>query len=206
MTKEFKLFNRKAEFDIDIYRTDFVNQVIVDMDSLTTAVFVYNLKGKSYSNCYQAQFTFEPVKSLTVLLAYRINDVKTTINNQLREKPFVNNYKGLVTLSYATKFDKWKFDITGQFNGTARLPEQKKMPVSLRRAAKTPEYFILNAQITKKFKYYDIYLGGENLTNFTQNDPITQWQRPFHKHFDTSMVWGPIVGRVIYGGIRLTIK
>jgi len=201
-TKEFKIFKRKAEFDIDVYRTQFINQVIVDMDSMPTAVFFYNLNGQSYSNSYQAQFSFEPIKRFTALLAFRINDVKTTIDGVLQQRPFVNKYKGLVTLSYATKFEKWKFDFTTQFNGSARLPNQNKMPESLRRPENTPEYIILNAQVSKKFRNFDIYLGCENLTDFRQLDPITEPARPYHTHFDTAMTWGPVVGRTFYLGFR----
>jgi hypothetical protein len=200
--KEFKIFKRKAEFDIDVYRTQFLNQVIVDMDSMPTAVYFYNLNGQSYSNSYQAQFSFEPVKRFTALLAFRINDVKTTIDGVLQQRPFVSKYKGLVTLSYATKFEKWKFDFTTQFNGSSRLPNQSKMPEVLRRPENTPEYIILNAQVTKKFRNFDIYLGCENITDFRQLDPITEPSRPYHTHFDTAMTWGPVVGRTFYLGFR----
>jgi outer membrane receptor for ferrienterochelin and colicin len=206
LSKEFKIFKKKAQVDFDFYRTDFMNQVIVDLDSTPTTAFVYNLHGKSYSNSYQVQFTYEPIKRFSMLLAYRINDVKTTINGKFQQKPFVNNYKGLVTLSYATNLKKWQFDYTTQFNGSARLPDQSKMPTSLQRANHTPEYIIMNAQVTKKFKEFDVYLGCENLTNYTQKDPITEYFRPYHTHFDTTMVWGPVVGRVVYAGLRFSIK
>ena len=205
-TKDFTLFHHKAEFSIDAYRTSFLNQVIVDIDSLPTAVFIYNLHGRSYSNSIQAQFTFDPVDRFTITMAFRINDVKVTENSELRIKPFVNLYKGLVTLSYATKWEKWKFDLTGQLNGPQRLPDTQKMPQKLQRPGTSPPYFQLLAQVTKKFKYIDIYLGGENLTNFTQSDPITEYWKPYHTHFDGAMGWGPILGATVYAGIRLTIK
>ncbi len=206
LTKEFKMFGNKAEIDLEGYRTNFINQVIVDMDSMPQMAFFYNLHGKSYSNCYQVQLTVEPIKQFNVLLALRSNDVKTTIGGKLRDKPFVPTFKGLVTLQYSTKFEIWKFDITGQLNGPARIPDTQKMPVSLRRDSHSPTYFNLLAQITKKYKHFDVYLGGENLTNFTQNDPITEGFAPYHTHFDTSMVWGPLVGTTIYAGVRFTIK
>ncbi len=207
ITKDFKLFKRKSEFDIEFYRTDFVNQVIIDMDSMPQSVFFYNLNGKSFSNSFQMQLTFEPLKQLSVLLAYRINDVEMTIGNKLREKPFTSKYKGLVTFSYATKFDLWKFDITGQLNGPMRLPDQYKMPLVIRRTyTHTEPWFNLLAQVTKKYKNWDFYIGGENLTNFIQKDPITEYFAAYHTHFDTSMVWGPLVGTTIYGGLRYNLK
>ena len=205
-TKDFKLFHNKATFDIDAYRTSFLNQVVVNTDSLPTAVFFSNLHGKSYSNSIQVQLIVEPVKRFSVTLAFRVNDVKVTENRVLREKPFVNLYKGLVTLSYATKFEKWKFDLTGQLNGPARIPDTQKMPLALQQAGHSPAWFQLLGQITKKFKYFDIYIGGENLTNFTQDNRIVEYWKPYHTHFDASMVWGPVVGLTAYAGIRMIIK
>jgi outer membrane receptor for ferrienterochelin and colicins len=169
-------------------------------------VFIYNLDGKSYSNIYQLQFTFEPLKNLNILGAFRINDVKVTENGNLVKKAMVNAYKGLITISYATRFNKWKFDLTTQFNGKARIPDTRKMPLLLQRPEYSPAYIQLLAQVTRHFKKFEVYLGGENLTNFTQKDPITEYWRPYHTHFDTSMVWGPIAGATIYAGLRFSIK
>jgi len=205
-TKTFTLFKRNAEFNLDLYRTNFENQVIVDLEKSPTSVSFYNLIGQSYSNSYQAQLTLEPIKRLTVLIAYRINDVQSTVDGVLQLRPFVNKYKGLLTFSYASRFDKWKFDFTTQFNGSARLPNQSLMPAKIRREDTTPEYVIFNAQVTRKFKHFDVYLGGENLGNFTQKDPITEAFAPYHSHFDTTMTWGPILGTTVYAGLRYTLK
>ncbi|MEI8046189.1 MAG: TonB-dependent receptor [Bacteroidota bacterium] len=206
LTQNFKLFKRDAQLDLETYHTGFVNQVIVDLDSLPADVFFYNLNGKSFSNILQLQFTFQPINKLSILAAFRFNDVKVTENGKLREKAMVSAYKGLFTASYATKFDKWKFDVTLQVNGKARIPDTQKMPAKLQREPYSPVYTQLLAQITRKFKYFEVYLGGENLTNFTQKDPITEYWRPYHTHFDTSMVWGPIVGATVYAGFRYSIK
>ncbi len=202
----FTLFNEKAELSVDAYRTSFVKQVIADQDSMPTALYFYNLNGKSYANSAQIQFTFSPVKRLTITAAFRYNDVKITEGGVLRQKSMVNQYKGLLSLGYATKFDKWKFDLTGQLNGPARIPDTQKMPAFLQRPGWSPVWFNLLGQVTKKFKHFDVYVGGENLTNFRQSIPIAEYWKPYHTHFDASMAWGPIVGITIYAGIRLTIK
>jgi hypothetical protein len=207
---DFKILKRKAQLDFDFYRTDFINQVVVDMDNIpditVNSVYFYNLQGKSYSNVGQLQLTLEPVQRFTVLAAFRINDVWMTTNGLLQRKAFVNKYKGLVTLGYATNHDIWKFDVTGQFNGPGRIPDTKNMPVPLQRGEYSPSFFNLLAQVSRKYKKWDFYVGGENLTNFTQNDPITEGFAPYHTHFDTSMVWGPLVGATVYAGLRYTVN
>jgi outer membrane receptor for ferrienterochelin and colicin len=205
-TWNFTLFNEKAELSVDAYRTSFVKQVVADQDSLPTALFFYNLDGKSYANSAQVQFTFSPVKQFTITAAFRYNDVKITEGGELKQKSMVNQYKGMLSLGYATRFEKWKFDLTGQLNGPARLPETQNMPASLQQPGWSPVWFNLLGQITRKFKHFDVYLGGENLTNFRQADPIAGYWKPYHTHFDASMAWGPIVGITVYAGIRMTIK
>ena len=206
LTHDFKLFGRDAQVDFEAYRTNFISQIITDFDSIPSDVFFYNLNGKSYANSYMAQITFLPVERLSVLAALRVSDVKTTINNVLRQKQMVNRYKGILSLNYATKFDKWKFDLTTQFNGKARIPDTKNMPELLQRGEYSPSYIQVLAQVTRKFKLFEVYLGGENLTNFTQKDPVTEAFAPYHTHFDTSMVWGPLVGATVYAGFRYTLK
>ncbi len=205
-TYDFKIQNFPAQFDVEYYHTTFINQVIVDMDADPASVYLYNLDGKSWSNSYQAQLSFEPVKRLKTLVAFRVNDVKSTINNTLQERPFTNIYKGLVTLSYILPGDRWQLDLTSQFNGPTRIPDTKKMPAALQRDTHSPAWTNILGQVTYRVKRWEIYVGGENLLNFTQKDPITEAWAPYHTHFDTSMVWGPIVGAKYYSGIRYTIK
>ncbi len=206
VTRDLHLFGREAQLDAEYYHTRFLNQVVVDLDSMPSDVFIYNLQGQSFSNILQLQLSLEPVKKLDVLVAFRLNDVNITENGKLRHKAMSSRYKGLFNVSYATKFDKWKFDVTLQLNGPSRLPDTQKMPEALRRPSSSPVYPQLLGQVTRKFKYFEVYIGGENLTNFKQEDPITEYDRPYHTHFDTSMVWGPIVGATVYGGLRYSIK
>lgn len=208
ITKEFKFFKRKANFEMDFYRTDFMNQVIIDVDQDPTKVLVYNLDGKSFSNSFQVQLSYEPIDRFSVMAAFRINDVVQTTDGMLMSRLLLPKYKGLFTVSYATKFEKWKFDLTSQINGSSRISPQEKMPGIVRRDyEKSPVYIVVSAQIQKKFKHnIDVYIGAENLFDFLQKDPLTESFIPYHTHFDTTMIWGPITGRVIYAGLRYAFK
>ena len=205
-TKDFNLFKRNAQFSFDIYQTSFVNQVIVDVDSMPTEVFFYNLDGNSYSISLQAQVTVKPLEGLTVTGAFRLNEVKVTEGSRLKTKALVNAYKGLLTLSYTTPQELWTFDLTGQLNGPARLPDSDKLPPELQRPDKSPAWFNLMAQVSRSIGKFEIYLGGENLTNYRQLDPIQQYESPFQPYFDGSVVWGPITGIMVYVGVRYMLK
>lgn len=198
------LQQREINFSVDFYRTDFVEQVVADVDHDAMKVMFYNLDGKSYSNSFQANVSAEPVKNFTATAAFRYTDVKMTIDNQLRSKPFVSRYKGLLTLSYATRFGKWQIDMTNQFHGKRRLPD---IAGNIYRTETTaPAYYILHLQLTRRFKYFEIYTGAENLTGYKQENPVINAENPFGDYFDSSIVWGPLAGRMFYAGLRVKIR
>ena len=205
-TQTFKIKNKECSFIVDYFYTDFVNQIIVDIDRDIRNVYFYNLDGRSYSHSAQAELILYPIQSLELTLAYRYNNVKETIDGELRDKPLASQHKGIVNVSYATKFEKWKFNVTAQIHGSQRLPDTHANPEMYQLAKTSPAFMTFNAQITKKFKYVEIYAGVENFTNYKQKNPIIAAENPFGEYFDASMIWGPISGATGYAGLRLTLK
>ncbi len=208
LTKSISFGWRELILQADFYRTDFVNQIVLDRDADAHEVRIYNLNGKSYSNSAQIEANCEIFKDFDLTLAFRYNDVKMTINDTLREKPFVNRYKGLVTFSYAPK--TWQFDFTTQFNGDSRVPNLNGNATAVanhQNIDRSPFYVIMNAQITKKLgEHWELYVGGENLTNYKQDYPIISANNPTSEDFDASMVWGPLSGVRGYLGVRFQVK
>jgi outer membrane receptor protein involved in Fe transport len=187
----------------EVYRTSFINQIITDMDADVNEVRFYNLDGKSYSNVVQLEASGTIFEGFDLLAAWRWNDVKMTIDGILREKPLTSRYKGLVTASWLTHLRKWQFDYTFQLNGPGRVPSTVSNPDPYRRDDKFGTYVVMNAQVTRNFKKWNIYLGAENLTNYKQHDPIIAASDPFGEYFDSSLIWGPVHGRKIYAGFRI---
>ncbi len=205
LSRFINIANRELTLNIDLYRTEFLNQVVVDRFTNNSEIRVYNLDGKSYSNSMQVEANYELFPKLDVTAAFRLNDVKMTYESGLEEKPFVNKYKGLLSFSYKPGLGRWQYDLTGQFNGQTRLPSTVQGPENLDTETRSPAYTIVNAQVTRNFRKWNLYLGGENLTNFVQKDPIIAPHDPFGEQFDASMIWGPIMGMKIYAGLRYTI-
>ena len=170
-------------------------------------VHITNLDGKSYSHTFQIDATYPIIEGLTVTAAYRMNDVKCTYGGELMTKPLTSKYKGLLTASYKTPNGKWQFDGTLQLNGGGRMPKPYKM-------ADTGEWSWdeefdafeqVSAQITRWFDKWSIYIGGENLTNFKQKNPIINGNDPWSGYFDSTMIWGPIHERMFYAGVRIKL-
>lgn len=204
--QKFKLFQRDGLLSLDFFRTDFTNQVVTDLEDPRQVKF-YNLQGKSYSNSFQAEVNVEPVRKLDVRVAYRYFDVKTTYSGQLLRRPFIAGSRAFANLAYSP--GTWKFDYTFNYNGKKRIPGTAGNPIEFQRETSSPDYVLMNAQVSKtigKKLPMDVYIGAENLTNFFQRDVIVAADQPFSQYFDASMAWGPVIGRMLYAGWRLKIK
>lgn len=206
LTQDLQVAGRKAVLNAEFFRTHFSDQMVIDLDRDFEHIYVYQLDGHSFANNFQVDFTFEPIRRLDILLAIRISDARATMDGELVRLPFSKRYKGLANFSYKTPSTRWQFDYTAQFNGPSRLPENHNLPDQYHTEKESPAYVIMNAQITKYFRHWNVYVGGENLTNFVQHHPIIAADDPFGKYFDASQVWGPVIGRKIYVGMRYYIK
>ena len=200
----FEMLGHKFTLNTDFYHTNFINQVVVDMERSANAVYFYNLDGDSYSNCYQADLSFAPVENLDVMLAYRYNDVKQTMDGHLTEKPLQSRYKAFVNLAYRAPWGI-KLDFTTVLNGGGKLPNTDAYPEKYRLESDFHSFVTMQAQITKTLGDFEIYLGGENLTNYKQDMPILGAEAPFGDFFDTSIIYAPIMGAKFYAGIRWNV-
>lgn len=206
LTHKFRLFKRPATFVADYFYTRFENQVVADLDLRSDELHFYNLNGLSYSHSAQADFVYEPLKQLELRVAYKWQDVRTTYHGILMQRPLVAQSRALINVSYATRFEKWKFDYTLKWFDRMRIPAVIDHGSHRIAGRYSPDYFVHMAQITKKFKYIEWYVGGENLFGFMQHHQIADAANPFGPNFDASLIWGPVMGRLWYTGIRLTIK
>lgn len=203
----------------DYFRTAFSQQMIVDYEHLNNTISFYNLDGRrSYTDNFQVDFNVEPVERFTVTATFRYTDARVTLEGQgLVEKPMTSRYKGVLNMQYATNLNKWIFDFTASVNGPCRVydfmrdlkdADGNRLYVN----GYTPVYPLLYLQVTRRFKGVDVYIGGENLTNFRQKNVIlgsrdssTGLVSAHQPSFDASAVWGPIMGARFYAGVRFTL-
>ena len=206
LTQNFRLDYREGSFTLDYYYTDFTNQIVIDLDRNPQQVAFYNLAGRSFSHSVQAQLDYELIKFLDVRLAYRWLDVQTTYDGTLRQKPLVSAHRAFLNLAYKTRRD-WVFDLTVNWQGTKRLPDTDQNPEAFQLPSQAPAFWLVNGQVSKQLgQAWELYVGGENLLDFRQADPILSAEQPFSGFFDASMVWGPIFGRNVYAGFRYRLE
>lgn len=204
----FHLFGSDEEsyLSIDYFHTRFVEQTVLDYSD--TGIDYYRLSsfgGLSYTHNVQVDFSTEPFEGFVVMLTGRYTDARQSLLSEgLVEKPMVSRYKGVLNFRYHTPGEKWIFDFTASVNGPCRVWDfMKKYGYE---SGYSETYPLLFAQVTRKFKNLDIYLGGENLTDYRQKNPVIGSANPWNGNFDASLVWGPLAGIKIYAGVRFTLR
>ena len=200
------MFGKTLKLNAEYYYTDFKNQAVVDYESDKDLIAIYNLMGKSYSHTFQIDASYPLLKGLEITAAYRLNDVKCTYDygKTLKEKPLTSKYKALFTASYKTPLGLWQFDATVQLNGGGRNPEPYQLADGSQSwSPRFRSFEQVSAQVTRWFRHWSIYVGGENLTGFKQKTPIYGAGNPWGSDFEPTLVWGPVEGRMFYAGVRV---
>ncbi len=206
LTQKFRLNYRDGSISVDYYYTDFTNQVVVDVEDPHSVRF-YNLAGKSFAHSFQAQFDYELIHNLNLRLAYRWYDVQSTYQGVLKQRPLVAANRAFANVGYETR-NGWKFDYTIQWIGTKRVPAvHGHHGGGIEPESQSPSFVQMNAQVSKAWnENFEVYVGGENLTHYMQHNLVLGANNPYGVGFDASMVWGPVMGRNIYAGLRYKIR
>ena len=208
----FKIWGKNAELSVDFYRTHFDNQVVVDLDHSPQQALFYNLDGKSFANSLQAEVSITPAKGLDFKAAYKYYDVQTQFTKGQLEKTLTPKHRWFANVAYETadtdenKHSQWKFDVTFNWLGEQRLPTTATNPLAYRLSDYAPSFATLNAQITRVFsKKFEVYVGGENITNYKQANGILAADAPFGAYFDSTMQYAPAFGQMYYAGLRFKL-
>ena len=203
-----------ATISFDYFRTQFFNTMIFDQETADNSILIYNSKGKSFTDNYQIDFNWTPFRGFDLFATFRYTNAKMTIERDgeqiLVERPLTSRYKGLINIQYAVR--RWVFDATAQLNGPVRLPElDGDITKAVENPNLSPIYPMFFAQVSYKISNLTLYLGCENIANYVQGHkghgqaPILGSEAPFKEGFNSSAVWGPLMGRKFYIGLRLNL-
>lgn len=203
-----KLWDRAASISLDAYHTRFLNQLVVDRDrSLDTFYLEFQHK-TSYSTVGQVELSIMPMKVLTLRFAYKYLDVRANFGGTMRQQVMVPKNRFLVNAAFESRNKKWAWDATFSLYGKMRLHDVMEPNGEHEQAQYSSVVPGLMSQVTYRMRKMgmEVYLGGENLLNYTQPNPIIGVNDPFGSTFDATRVWAPILGTVVYAGFRMEIK
>ena len=201
--KGFNFSGGQGNFIIDYYKTDFKNKIIVDFENPREVSFYNSENNQSKSSSFQAELIFSKNR-WNFTAAYKNYDIKLMYKEGLKEKPI--QPKEIIFLNFGTESKKvgekyWKYDFTFNLLGKQRLMKNVRD-----KSEYVDPHFSINSQLTRIFSQkFEVYIGGENLNNYKQDNPIIFASDPFNKDFDGSIVHGPIFGSSIYMGFRFKI-
>ena len=204
--QKFLIGDHISSISVDYFYTFFRDQLITDMDVSPQELWVYNTAGQSYSHSLQVETNLTLARGFDFRTAFKFYDVRAEFGGQLRQKPFVPKFRVLLNSAYTTRNKKWSFDVTANWVGVKRLPHMHANPPEFQRPHNSVDYWLLNSQVTYNFKYFSVYLGGENLLNVIQQDAIISADDPFGPYFDATQIWAPIYGFNIYAGLHFSIE
>ena len=194
---------------VDYFYTRLFNTVIVDQERDAENIYIYDMGGMSRTHTAQIDITWTPIQRFDIFATFRYTDSRYTINHNgvpmLVERPLVGRYKALINLQYATNMRKWVFDVTAQLNGPARIPTQTGDMADSHLSNGGKPYPMLFAQVSRRIKRWEIYLGCENIIGFKQKEPIIMADDPYSTAFNSSLVWGPLTGQKVYVGVRFNL-
>jgi outer membrane receptor for ferrienterochelin and colicins len=207
----FKLFNKSGDVGFDFYRTDFQNQVVVDLYQGPQQVVFYNLNGKSFANSLQVEFNYELAKHFNLRTAYKYYDIQTDYQYVSQERPLQAKHRFFGNLEFETHITgtgkQWKFDYTLNWLGKQRLPATISNSGLDSMPEYSPSFSVMNMQVTRTFSStFEVYIGGENIGNYKQEKAILGSDNPFGTTFDTSIIYAPVFGQMYYAGLRFKIK
>ncbi len=198
---------KKLGFSAEYYYTTFSNQMMLNLDADPHAAYIYSSDGRSYSHAVQAEVSFEPLRELTLTAAWRFTDVKANYTGHgLSQKPLTSRHKALLTAGWAPHMGLWQVDVSCAVNGGGRMPAPYRQADGQLSWPERYDAFVqLNAQVTRNFRHWAVYVGGENLANFRQRNPIVGASDPWDPNFDATMIYGPLHGAMVYAGFRYNI-
>ena len=214
LTQTFGLVKAEdATLSVDYFRTQFYNSVVADQEMFADRIVFYSTDGRSYTDTYQVDFSWSPVERLDIFATFRYTDSEMTIrradgSSARVERPLVSRYKTLLNIQYATKFRRWTFDATAQLNGPSRVPlfvDNGAGVLIPDYDNYSPRYPMFYAQVSRKLGKFDLYVGCENIADYMQKDPIVNAKNPYSAAFNSMNVWGPLMGRKFYIGMRLNL-
>ncbi len=204
LVKYVDVMGKEMSVSLEYFKTDFQHQMLIDMESDTSAIYVYTLQGKSYAHNAQVEVSYPVLRRIEARAAIRWNDVRYTLpDGSLQPKPLLSQFKGLLTMSFASNMKRWQADLTAQYVGKSPLPDRSAFPSQYQLPKYSEAHPVIHLQLTRNFRHWNVYAGVENLTGFRQHHPIIASDEPYSPYFDSSVIWGPVMGQKFYAGFRV---
>ena len=105
-THNFQFDMHTGSLTLDVYRTDFSNQIVTDLDTDAQTIFIRNSAGqRSFANSAMLSASYILLPRLELRAAYKYTDAQQTTGGVLQSRVLTAPHRALLNLNYKT-FDK----------------------------------------------------------------------------------------------------
>ncbi len=185
---------------VDAFNTRFSNRIQPDYDSDPNLIIYDNLNGTAVSRGVSLSAQLDaPSRPWTLAAGVTWQDVTITEASVTSRVPFAARLLGNVTAGVILPRLGTTIDWTARVVGPMALPEFEA------RATTSPWFSEHNVQLTHPLtRTWQVYASVRNLFDYRQQNAIVGADAPFSDRFDTSYVFGPLQGRRLLAGVRVT--
>jgi Ca-activated chloride channel family protein len=141
---------------------------------------------------------------------YYFDDFQLPFDRGLTQQPFSPRHRGFATLYYQSKhkdgYRPWTTSVTAQYVGEQYIPYRTEMTAFDWTASASDPFFTLSTEVRREFKKWYLFGGVENLLDYRQEQLVLAPEAVGSDDFDAGLVWGPALGRRMYGGIGVRLE
>ena len=203
--------------DLDAFWTRFSNKIEPDY-AVPGEIRYANLDGSATTRGVALQLQGTVARSLRYTLGGTLLDVVVEEGGETRPLEFAPDYQGTATVTWEAPAG-FALDYTARLVGPMALPPYDDATRAAYEAAtgaplraESPTYTVHNFQLTRDValggRLAQVYVAVENVFGYKQSSPLVGFYDGtpgFGETFDTAYVYGPIEGRHVGAGLRLTL-
>ena len=192
-SQNYRILIGKGSITADVFLSEIRNQSITDAENSGVLRF-YTSSGKAESISAAIQADQKLGRFFSVRLAYRYSNALSDYTSGKLSRPMLAFNRAFVHLDFEPGREF-------RINGTLQLTGSKRLYGSIE---SSPVFLTINMQVSKKWTdKFELYLGAENLGNFTQTTLVLNSGAIGSPSFDAAQIWGPSIGIMVYAGFRI---
>lgn len=185
---------------VDGFHSRFSNRILPDYDADPNLIVYDNLDGTSTARGVTLSAQLDaPTRPFALSAGVTWQDVTVTEGGVRTRQPFAARVLGNLTAGVTLPRLGTTLDWTARLVGPMALPEFEG------RASESPWFSEHHLQVTHPItRELQLYGAVRNLFDYRQRNAIVGADAPFGDTFDTSYVYGPLQGRRVQLGLRVT--
>ncbi len=188
-----------ALLDLNLYYTHFLDKVVVEYGE-TPGSLVYSLDDEgAFSRGIELKGMVSLSNGLKASAGWSWVDAFYHRDGLRKRAQMQSRYSGDVGVGWVRSGGNFIVDINGSIYGPQPLPEGRPRTES-------PTYSLWNLRLQKGVGPVKVFAGCKNLFDYVQpDDPFVRTESGLSESFDSAMIYGPLLGRVFYGGVNFTL-